>query len=416
MIVSLVLYATEIIPIEATAILSCLAMYLFKIIDASAALSGFSNVALILAVGATMMGNALMETGALNAIGKRLGFLSNCSKKIYCTALCAISCALSACLSSFAIIVIMMSVADALVLKSSGKFTRKESYFPVAIGGSIGGAISLSGSGSILNAVSQYNTMVGYDAIGYFGPAVLAIPACLGAIVFYLTIGTKLQEKFFTFEDVPFSEEELAKAKELESGNTKPGAKMWISLAVFIGCALLWCFSKFNLGLVGLFGCAICLILKCVDRKAFDRCNWNALIVLATSLGFANGFHASGADTIIADAIINAFGAFGQSRLVMFIVVMIIATALTNIVSNNAAAAIVTPIAMMLAANVNCDARLWAICVGVCSNVAIFTPIGCANMTIILKGGYRFKDFVKVGLPITVISLVFIFITFAIIG
>lgn len=417
MVIALILYATEWIPLEATAILSAIAMYVTGITEAGETLSGFSNVALILAVGATMMGNALMQTGALDIVGRRLGFLTKVNKRVYTSVLCGISIALSACMSSFAIIVIMMAVADSLVLASNGKFTRKESYFPIAVGASIGGAISLSGSGSILAACTQYNDAVGFQSIGYFGPAILAIPASLVGILFYATFGTKLSEKILDFDDVPFSEEEIAKAKAVtEKGTAAKNPKLWISLGIFIVCALLWCFSDFDMGLIALGGCAVCLIFRCVKPREFDKCNWNALIILATSLGFAAGFHKSGADAVIADALIHVFGRFGQSPMVMFFVVLLLTTILTNIISNSATAAICAPIAMMLAQNVGMDAKLWVIAVGVCSNVAIFTPIGCSNMTIILKGGYRFKDFVKIGVPITIMAWVIMMAVFAIAG
>ena len=59
---------------------------------------------------------------------------------------------------------------------------------------------------------------------------------------------------------------------------------------------------------------------------------------------------------------------------------------------------------------------LWSIAIGVGANCAVITPIGCANMTILLPVGYRFKDFVKVGGCICLISMALITVTYIVIA
>lgn len=412
MIVTLVLYATEVIPLVATAALSVIAMWATGLLTPAEAFSGFSNTATVLAIAAMLISLALQETGATTLLGDKLSWMNKQSKRWFNTLLCVIAAALSACLSSFAIIIIMMSVADGLVAGSNGKFTRKESYMPIAFGSSIGGAISLTGSSSILQACAVYNDYVGYDAIGFFGPAVLAIPACFGAFIFYATFGTKLCEKWFDFEEPPMAEV----VKTEQAGTGKTNTKLGISVAVFVICAVLWAAGQ-PLAIVGWGGAIVLFIAKCIDPKtSLAKVEWNAIMILALSLGFAAGVNNSGAGEVIANFMINAAGPLGKSPVAMFTIIIILITILTNIMTNTGSAAIVAPIALAIANQMGVDARLWCIAVGVGANCAIFTPIGCANMTVILPGGYRFKDFVKPGLVVCVMSTIIMAVVFAVVS
>lgn len=407
--VALILYATEIIPIVVTSILATAAMILAGILTPAQAFSGFSSTTTLLAGAAMVLSIALSETGGTELISDRLKKLGTLSERAFYTLLCAISAVLSACLNSLSIILIMMAVVDAIVSRGDTRYTRKEAYMPIAIGASVGGAISLSGSSSVLAACSVYNQYVGYDAIGYFGPAILGIPATLGAVLFYATIGTKLSKKWFDFEETPA----VVKTAERKEDHSRAKGKLKIAIGTFVVCACLWVFTDLNLALVGLLGCCVCFITGCVKPDdAFSQMSWSTLIILATTLGFANGVSASGADQVLANGLIKLCGPLSRSSFGMFLVILILAIFLTNIMSNTGAAVIIAPIAISIANSMGCDARLWVIAVGVGVNCAVATPIGCGCMTVLLPLGYRFKDFMKPGLAVCCFSTVLMGLTF----
>jgi len=411
-LVVLILYATEALPIFVTSILAIAAFIFTGILTPAQAFSGFSNVATLLGAAAMILGVSLGETGATEMLSQKMSAMIGLSKRAFYTILCGMSALLSACLSSFGIIVIMMTVVDSIIVKSNYKFNKREAYMPIAVGASIGGAISLSGSSSVLTACAAYNQHVGYDAIGYFTPAILAIPACIGGILFYATVGTKLSEKWFDFEETPI---QLKTPADTARDESKTKRDMYISIATFGVCALCWAFTKINLALTGMLGVCALAVLKVIKiDDILKKVNWSTLIILACTLGFATGVHESGADVVISDFVLKHSGPLAQSPIGMFVVVMILTMILTNIMSNTATAAIVTPIAITLAAGVGGNAMLWCIAIGVCANCAVITPIGCANMTILLPAGYRFKDFVRVGGCICVISMILITATYAV--
>ncbi len=413
-LVVLILYATEAIPIFVTSILAVAAFIFTGILTPNQAFAGFSNVAVLLGAAAMILGVSLGETGATEKLSKKMSGMIGLSKRSFYTFLCGLSALMSACLSSLGIIVIMMTVVDSVIVKSNYKFTKREAYMPIAIGGSIGGAISLSGSSSVLTACAAYNQHVGYDAIGYFTPAILAIPACIGGVLFYAAIGTKLSEKWFDFEETPI---QVKTPVDSEKDESKTNRDMYISIFTFAVCALCWAFTKINLALTGMLGvCALAMLRVIKINEVLKKVSWSTLIILACTLGFASGVHESGADMVIADFVLAHCGPLKNSPTGMFVLIMLLTVILTNIMSNTATAAIITPIAIALSESVGGNAMLWCIAIGVAANCAIITPIGCANMTILLPAGYRFKDFVRVGGCICFISVILVTATYALIA
>lgn len=415
MAVTLVLYATELIPIVVTSILSVAAMIFAGILTPAQGFSGFSNTATLLAGSAMVLGETLTASGATKLLGKKLDGMIRLNKRGFNTLLCGFSAVLSAFLSSISIILILMPMVDSIIVKSNYKFNKRESYMPIAIGASIGGSISLTGSSSVLTASAMYNQYVGYDAIKFFTPAILAVPATLGAILFYATFGTKLSEKWFDFEESPIilpKEESPNMEAKQESGK-----RAYLSILIFAVCAICWVVTDLNLALIAMLGTCVCFVTGCIEpHVAFSKISWSSVIVLAATLGFASGIHESGADEIIVNFLIRLCGPISKLPLGMFIIILLLTIFLTNIMSNTGAAAIVTPIAITLAKSMGVDAMLWCIAVGVVANCAVATPIGCACMTVLLPAGYRFKDFVKPGVCVCVISAVLICVTYVIVG
>ena len=83
---------------------------------------------------------------------------------------------------------------------------------------------------------------------------------------------------------------------------------------------------------------------------------------------------------------------------------MLIMSVLTNVVSNNAAAVIGTPIAISVATQLGADPRPFVLAVLFGANMSYATPIGYqTNLLILSAGGYRFSDFARVGVPLTII-------------
>jgi di/tricarboxylate transporter len=134
-------------------------------------------------------------------------------------------------------------------------------------------------------------------------------------------------------------------------------------------------------------------------RQALDL---DVLGVIAAAFGLAAAVQISGLADAIADSLISGFGIWGQLGILAGVVVATVA--LTELVTNNAAALLMFPIAMTSAAAAGVDPRGMAVAVTIAASASFLTPLGYQTNTMVYgPGGYKVGDYVRVGLPITLI-------------
>jgi len=140
--------------------------------------------------------------------------------------------------------------------------------------------------------------------------------------------------------------------------------------------------------------------------RAIDR---RLLLLIVSALALGTAMYETGAAGFFADIIIRLFG--DSSPAVVLSVFFLLVAVLTNIISNNACAVLFTPIAINLAETLGVDPMIFAISLVFAANCSFVTPLGYqTNLLVIGPGHYKFNDFVKVGLPLSVILwLVFSF-------
>ena len=124
------------------------------------------------------------------------------------------------------------------------------------------------------------------------------------------------------------------------------------------------------------------------------------------SLALASALEKTGAGILIADKIVGIMGS-NPSPIVLLLVIFVVTCVLTNFMSNTATTALMVPIAVSLAESLNADPRAVVIATVIAGSCAYATPIGMpANPMVVGVGGYKFKDYVKSGLPLILVSFV----------
>jgi di/tricarboxylate transporter len=135
----------------------------------------------------------------------------------------------------------------------------------------------------------------------------------------------------------------------------------------------------------------------------------DVLLVIASSFGIGAAIEKSGLAAILGDGIVRGFDAWGPLGVLFAVTVGTIF--ITELITNNAAAVLMFPIAMAAAATVGADPRPFAIAVTIAASASFLTPIGYQTNTMVYGlGGYRFTDFFRLGLPLTLIVLATIMI------
>ncbi len=137
-------------------------------------------------------------------------------------------------------------------------------------------------------------------------------------------------------------------------------------------------------------------------RNAVDL---DVIVMVAASFGLGAGMEKSGLSEVIAGGLIGAFEGLGPMGILFGI---ILATSLiTELVTNNAAAALMFPIAWATAQKVGADPRMFAMVVATMASTSFLTPIGYQTNTMVYgPGGYRFTDYARLGAPLTVCVIV----------
>ncbi len=176
-----------------------------------------------------------------------------------------------------------------------------------------------------------------------------------------------------------------------------------IVIGVLAGVVGLSALGVASIQMLALFGVVIVLLTRCIDAdEAFAFIEGRLLALIFGMLIVGAGLEASGAVQLLVDAVAPFLQ--GLPHWALLLAVYAIAGILTELVSNNAVAVIVTPVAIGLAQSMGVDPRPLVVAVMFAASAAFATPIGYQTNTLVYgPGGYRFSDFLKVGVPLNVL-------------
>ncbi|MDQ2090041.1 SLC13 family permease [Marimonas arenosa] len=152
--------------------------------------------------------------------------------------------------------------------------------------------------------------------------------------------------------------------------------------------------------LLSVLAVTVVLVTRCIDAdEAFSFIDGRLLALIFSMLAIGAALEASGAVRLIVEALAPWLALLPGALIVW--AVYLLTSVLTELVSNNAVAVVVTPIAIGLADAMGIDARPLVVAVMVAASASFATPIGYqTNMLVYGPGGYRFTDFMRVGIPL----------------
>ena len=151
---------------------------------------------------------------------------------------------------------------------------------------------------------------------------------------------------------------------------------------------------------------AMCLILsRCVSLEAIYRViNWQAVFLIAGLLPLATALEKTGASQAIAETLVTTLSGVGP--VLMLAVVFLVASTLSLFLSNTATAVLLAPIVLEAAAQLHVSPQAFAMTLAIACSAAFATPVASpVNLLVQEPGGYSFMDFVRVGIPLQLLSL-----------
>lgn len=154
-----------------------------------------------------------------------------------------------------------------------------------------------------------------------------------------------------------------------------------------------------------LLGCLLMGLFGCVDlRSAYRSIHWPSLVLIVGMLPFSLALQRTGGVDIAADLLLDLVGEAGP-RLVIA-TIFVVTAVLGMFVSNTAVAVLMAPVALAIAAHLDASPYPFAMTVALAASTAFMTPVSSpVNALVVGPGGYRFGDFVKVGVPLALLSM-----------
>lgn len=176
--------------------------------------------------------------------------------------------------------------------------------------------------------------------------------------------------------------------------------KSWIAMAVLAAVVVLAAMNVAPILMLAMIGVTVVLMTGCIDAdEAFSYIDGRLLALIFAMLGVGAALQSSGAVGLIADALSPVMLSLPPFFVVL--AVYLLSSLLTELVSNNAVAVVMTPIAIGLASALGVDARPLVVAVMVAASASFATPIGYQTNTLVYgPGGYKFSDFLKFGVPL----------------
>jgi len=182
-------------------------------------------------------------------------------------------------------------------------------------------------------------------------------------------------------------------------------AKTAVALAILGAVIIAASFNLVAVSIAALTGALLMVITGVLTpRSAVRALDWNVLFILAGSIGLGAIVTTSGLAYVIADAV----RALSSGNVVLVIVVLALTTALlTNIITNAAAASIITPVGIAIAAESGLDPVLVLALIGTCISFTFINPFAHqSNLMVMRPGGYSNATFVRFGIPLLIVVVV----------
>ena len=192
----------------------------------------------------------------------------------------------------------------------------------------------------------------------------------------------------------------------LSQSNCRPLRRSKVPFAV--GALLLFmvlaAFKAAPLIVLALGAALLTLFSRCLEpSEAYEAIDWKVIFMIFGMLGLGTALQKVQVIQILADSL-TGWALVLKNIYVLIALIYLVTAILTELISNNAVAALLTPVAISVAHAMDLDARPLVVAVMFAASASFSTPIGYQTNTYIYgAGGYKFSDFTRVGIPLTII-------------
>ena len=401
------LFVTELIPLAVTAMAACTALGILGVLPSKQVYAGLSNSTVVLFGGMFVIGAAMFKTGLAETIGLWVVNKAGTKEVPLMGAVMLVTIILSSVSSNTGTVACLMPVVIGIA-NAAGVAPSKE-LMPLAVAANVGGTITMIGTPPNV-IVTGALSAAGLPSFGFFEFALIGVPLSVIVLVYMLTIGRKT----IPIKSAGAMDEAAVKAAKEEAGAgddsaPKSKTKMIISGLILVGVVVAMALKLKTVPLhtAAVTGAILCVITGCLkEKEAYAGIDWVTIFLFAGMLSVATAMDKTGAGKLIADTVVGMMGDH-PNPLVLCAVLYLISNVLTQFMSNTASAALLAPIGISIAQSIGADPKPVLMALGIAASMAYATPMATPPNTLVLgPGGFSFNDYVKVGLPLCIITFI----------
>ena len=187
---------------------------------------------------------------------------------------------------------------------------------------------------------------------------------------------------------------------------SKPRWKGNLSLCILLAMIIAAATGIIPIIFAAAIAAVLMIITKIINPKdAQNAVAWDILLLIATSFGIAKAISNSGLADVVGNGLISGLSFMGDTGILIGI--FILTSSFTLLITNNAAAAIVFPIALSVTQSMNMNPQTIMLTLAMAASTCFASPIGYqTNLMVYSAGNYRFKDFLRLGIPMNLFMAV----------
>ncbi|REK18006.1 MAG: SLC13 family permease [Planctomycetota bacterium] len=213
---------------------------------------------------------------------------------------------------------------------------------------------------------------------------------------------TLLVEAHPSFADQQRNSRDFLLVSRLEGSNPRRHDRAWIAMTILVAMITAVTLQWLPFLQAALIAAALMMLTRSVSIEAARRSiDWEVLLAIAASFAIGTALEKTGAASDVSQQMIHLAG--GQAWFALAILYLITLVA-TELITNNAAAALMFPFALVTARSLGVNHMPFVIAVMMASSAGFATPIGYqTNLMVYGPGGYRFMDYVRIGVPLDIL-------------
>lgn len=179
--------------------------------------------------------------------------------------------------------------------------------------------------------------------------------------------------------------------------------RAWVAALVMLVAITVASFGLLPAAVAFMVGVVVFMVTRVVEpNKVYDAIDWPVIVLLGAMLPVADAMGTTGTADLLAQGMLDLFA--GGNAIIALTIVLVLTMTLSDFMNNAATAAVMCPIALSVASQLEASPDSFLMAVAVGASCAMLTPVGHQNNTLILgPGGFRFGDYWRLGLPVEIV-------------